>query len=164
VSVGEKLLVLCGLSFSTMLFFGCATASIVKVSDDTYIISKSDHSPGFGQSKALKGEVEAEANQFAAKLNKVAVPVSISSSPAFPLHFASVEYRFRVLEKNDPVAVRAATLPFPQEGNATANLSAQSDKPDDTYNALLKLDELKKRGVITQPEFDAEKKKILDRK
>ena len=34
---------------------------------------------------------------------------------------------------------------------------------DDLYEALLKLDDLRKKGILTDEEFQAEKKKVLSR-
>lgn len=36
------------------------------------------------------------------------------------------------------------------------------ETPDDVYTKILKLDDLRKRGLITDEEFDAEKKKLLE--
>jgi hypothetical protein len=43
-----------------------------------------------------------------------------------------------------------------------AEASAESDKPTDVYAELIKLDDLRERGILTQEEFDAEKKKLLE--
>ena len=37
----------------------------------------------------------------------------------------------------------------------------QTDRPKDMYAELLKLDDLRKRGILTDTEFDAQKKKLL---
>jgi hypothetical protein len=40
-----------------------------------------------------------------------------------------------------------------------------SEKPaaGDLYTELIKLDDLRKRGILTEEEFQAEKKKVLNR-
>ena len=38
----------------------------------------------------------------------------------------------------------------------------RSEKSQDVYAELLKLDDLKERGILTEAEFDAEKKKLLE--
>lgn len=43
------------------------------------------------------------------------------------------------------------------------NRPAQTGAPFDTYGELKKLDELRKTGVLTEEEFQAQKKKILER-
>ena len=52
--------------------------------------------------------------------------------------FAKVEYTFRLV---DP--------------------KTETGTPDDVYTKLLKLDDLRERGILTQEEFDQEKAKIL---
>ena len=96
------------------LLLGCAS-SIKQISSDTYIISKSDYSPGVGRSSSLRSAVLAEAHAMAVEQGKVAVPISVRSTPAYPFHLASFEYQFRVLDKNDPEAIRASQVPFPDE-------------------------------------------------
>jgi hypothetical protein len=50
----------------------------------------------------------------------------------------------------------------------TENIKADIHTIDDTerskdvYAELIKLDDLRERGILTQAEFDAEKKKLLD--
>ena len=41
---------------------------------------------------------------------------------------------------------------------------AQPEKAKDVYTELTKLDELRKKGIISEAEFDAQKKKILNEK
>lgn len=61
-----------------------------------------------------------------------------------------------------PIARKAGT------GESNANTSAlpstveQSEKRTDTYAELEKLNDLRERGIITDAEFDAEKKRVLD--
>ena len=38
----------------------------------------------------------------------------------------------------------------------------ESTKPKDTYTELIKLDDLHKRGILTDAEFEAQKKKLLE--
>lgn len=40
--------------------------------------------------------------------------------------------------------------------------NAQPESPKDVYTELTKLDDLRKRGIITEAEFEAQKKKILN--
>jgi hypothetical protein len=40
----------------------------------------------------------------------------------------------------------------------------QTDRPKDVYAELIKLDDLHKRGILTQAEFEAQKRKLLEGK
>jgi hypothetical protein len=44
-------------------------------------------------------------------------------------------------------------------GNAVTN--TQPEKTSDRYTELVKLDDLRKKGIISEAEFEAEKKKLL---
>ena len=52
------------------------------------------------------------------------------------------------------------------ESDVTSSLDAdgtdKAGEPDDVYTKLEKLSDLKDRGIITEEEFDAEKKKLLE--
>lgn len=147
---------------------GCANPGIVKISNDTYMLSREDHAGVFGNAGTLKAEVIRDANAFAEKLGKIAIPISQDSSPASAGHFASFEYQFRVVEKNDPEARRAALkrnsdFVIEKNENISANITNTdtSQKQTDVYGELIKLDDLKKRGIISDSEFEMQKQKLL---
>jgi len=52
-------------------------------------------------------------------------------------------------------------IPVPAKANADGEIGS-ADVADDVYTKLEKLNDLKDRGVITEEEFAAEKKKLLD--
>ncbi len=56
-------------------------------------------------------------------------------------------YQFKLVDKGDP---RAKRTPADDAG-----------KKQDVYAELTKLDDLRKKGILTQAEFDSEKKKLL---
>jgi hypothetical protein len=87
----------------------------IQISPDTYIITREDHRGIFGSLASLKAEVINEANAFAAKQGKVAVPISSHEKPLGngPAQWASFEYQFRVVDKNDPEVQRTSLLPRP---------------------------------------------------
>ncbi len=151
-------------TITTFFLCGCATSKIDQLSSDTYMISKADHSPGVGESRPLRKEVIAEAKAFAAKQGKVAVPVSIEASPAFPFHFASIKYQFQVFDKNDSEALRASEEPVPEGDFKKMQITPIVASKESSYDRLLKLNELKKKGIITQAEFNEQKKRILSEK
>ena len=113
-------------------------AGIVQVSDDTYRIERSDKGGIFGNAAELRKEVLREADAFAAEKGKVAEDVILNEIPMRMGRFAKVEYTFRLV---DP--------------------KTETGTPDDVYTKLLKLDDLRERGILTQEEFDQEKAKIL---
>lgn len=57
------------------LFLGCANPSIVKLSPDTYLLTKEDHAGIFGSMAKLKADVISQANTFAESQGKIAIPI-----------------------------------------------------------------------------------------
>lgn len=148
---------------------------VVQLSPDTYMITKEDHGGIFGSLAKMKVKVIKQANEFAASKGKIAIPLASSERPLGrgPAQWASFEYQFRVVDKDDPEAQRTSLVARPDvvvrvEGEKpppapAPTPAASSVREDDKYAKLLKLDDLRKRGIITEDEFKAEKKKILDK-
>ena len=74
-----------------------------------------------------------------------------------------------VPDQIEPEAARASVEPRPgrviedtESINADRNTMDQTEKTKDVYSELIKLDELRERGILTQAEFDAEKKELLE--
>lgn len=100
--------------FGVLVLQGCASVpGPIQISPDTYMITREDHRGIFGSLASLKAEVINEANQFAARQGKVAIPISSQERPLGrgPAQWASFEYQFRVVDKNDPEVQRTALLP-----------------------------------------------------
>jgi len=139
---------------------------IVQIAPDTYQISRTDHWGIFGNASKMKTAVLKEAQAFAESQGKVAVVQAIRELPMINgRNFASVEYTFFVLDKADAEAKRARLVREPdlvteQRLKVGTSPEQPATKPD-LYADLLKLDDLRKRGVITEVEFEQQKKKLL---
>jgi hypothetical protein len=132
------------------------------------MLSRTDKGGVFGNASAMKADVIREANEFAASQGKIAIPISLNESPMYIGHFASVDYQFRVVDESDPEARRINLVPRPnvviektEKTTMDVNTKDQTNRPKDIYPELLKLDDLRKRGILSQEEFDAQKKKLL---
>src|ERR1051326_4553371 len=100
--------------FSCLLIEACASSpGIVQLSRDTYLISKEDHAGIFGSLAKLKADTIREANEFAAKQGKIVIPISSKEKPVGmgPAQWATFEYQFRVVDRNDPEAHRTSLEP-----------------------------------------------------
>jgi len=145
---------------------GCATTAPIAMGNDTYMISQTSAGGLFKSMGSLKSEVITRANAFAASKGKVAVPVAATESPAIPgRQMPNFEYQFQLVDSADPRASGGSLVPradtvievhSPSPARATTPSSTK-----DVYTELLKLDDLKKRGLITDAEFSAEKAKLL---
>lgn len=147
----------------------CANAGVVEVAPDTFLLSKQDNAGIFGNFARFKTEVIQEANAFAKSRGKVAIPVTMNETEAAPGRFATFQYQFRLVDPSDPAAQRVTLTRQPDviiETSSRATADVTIRKPGqadgDLYDKLVRLDDLRKRGILTEAEFEAQKKKLLD--
>jgi Short C-terminal domain len=125
------------------ILVGCHSTGIVQTSPDTYKVSQKSAGGIFTDTAKLRDEVIQEANAFAASRGKIAVPIASHSEHPLVGGLPSFEYEFKLADKS------------PSEPVAT-------EKHGDLYVELLKLDDLRKKGLITDAEFEAQKQKLLN--
>ena len=87
-----------------ILLTGCATADIVPIGRDTYMISQMSAGGVFTNTSKLKSDVILRANAFADSKGKIAIPITSTMQPAIPGRMPSFEYQFRLVDKDDPRA------------------------------------------------------------
>ncbi len=117
-------------------------ADVVQISDDTFVIRRSDKGGLFGNTAKMRDKVIREADEFATEKGKVAETVTLSETGKGFLRFAKIEYTFR-LEDAEPT-------------------EKEKEKSIDLYSELKKLAELRDDGILTDEEFETQKKKLLD--
>ncbi len=154
------------LILSILLLVGCSNPGIVQISPDTYMPYREDHAGIFGSGSALKAGVIRDANQFAKKKGKVVIPISSQYKPVGyrPADWASFEYQFRVVSKDDPEYRRTSLIQRPDlvtDEHIDIDIQNENQEPKSGYSKLIQLDDLRKKGIITEDEFEAEKKEIL---
>jgi hypothetical protein len=135
-----------------MLVSGCANPGIIRLSSDTYMISREDHGGIFGNAANMKANVIRDANRFAAKQEKAVIPISTKERPMRswqPAGWATIEYQFKVVDKDDSRL---------KEDNKEVEM-----QPGEDLTAKLKtLNKLLADGLITQKEFAESKQRLLD--
>jgi hypothetical protein len=167
---------------AAVLFTGCATTEgtpvVTQLSPDTYMITIRARSSYFAMDKPkFTSQAVNHSLDYAASKGKVAVPITLRENTAGMFEdWVNVEYEFRLVDKNDPRANRnksdADQKPAPAKQPEPVKQPAPIKPPEpvtktdtrtkqDVYNDLLKLDDLRKKGIITQEEFEIEKKKLL---
>lgn len=57
----------------------------------------------------------------------------------------------------------SVTLVFKAVDTAEMDVAPEAGRSDDLYTSLVKLDDLRKKGILTDEEFQSEKKKVLNR-
>lgn len=156
--------------FLVLFIAGCSTPGPIRLSPDTYMIVREDHGGIFGSAAALKAGVIGDANAFAEAQGKIAIPLASHDKPMGngPAQWASFEYQFRVVDKNDPEARRTSLVPradvvVEKTEKVTMDVKSKDEtsRPKDIYAELLKLDDLHKRRILTDAEFEAQKAKLL---
>jgi hypothetical protein len=140
-------------------------SDVVELAPDTYSISRIDHAGVFGNAAKMQTAVIKEAQEFAASQGKVAVARHIQETPMMIGRFASIEYEFWVVDKNDP-ANRREDLHRDPDRVSSEHVQVDVAQKDggskkDLYDELLKLDDLHKRGILTDAEFEQQKQKLL---
>tara|TARA_R110002073_G_scaffold334835_1_gene525245 strand:+ start:413 stop:820 length:408 start_codon:yes stop_codon:yes gene_type:complete len=133
------------------------------------MITRIDKAGVFGNPSAVKAKIFEEAATFASTLGKVAIPISFDETTAGPGRFASFEYQFRVISKDDPEYKRVSLQPradqvFESKSVVDVNVREETESLEsesDLYNALLRLDDLRSKGILTEIEFQKQKTKLL---
>lgn len=148
----------------------CATSAIVPIGTDSYMIAQTSAGGVFKAMSSLKSEVIQRANAFAETKGMVAIPIAAKESPAYPGHMPSFEYQFRLVEKTDARATGAGMMPRADMvienkviAAAPRNIADPGTSKPDLYTELVKLDDLRKKGIINESEFQAQKAKLLSR-
>ena len=156
----------------------CMSPGIVKVSADTYKLSRADGGGVYADAAAMRASVMDEANAFARGQGMIAVPVAVREDTMRVGHLSTIDYEFRLVTPGEaasqPAASQHAASPPAAavrqtdavvEPRKTAAVDAPPTstagaKPE-LYTELVKLDELRRRGILTDEEFRAIKAKLI---
>jgi hypothetical protein len=148
---------------------------IVPLGHDTYALTRWAETGFTRNTEKLKTQALEDAAAYCAKLHKELKIVSTTTArPAIPLTgFAHAKVVFKALDANDPelhapvsAAAPSAAMPASAPGAATPAVAENAAPPTATdvlYSDLMKLDDLRKRGLLTEEEFQAQKKKLLEK-
>lgn len=162
---------LAGLAVIAVIVGACTTPGVVRLSGDAYRVSRADPG-GIADTAAMKSAAVADADAFARSRGMVAVPVATHEDTLRFGHLTTVDYDFRLVAQAEPstAATAAATAPIVATPVATeravaspepAPPAARSQARRDYYDELLRLDDLRKRGILTEDEFQTLKAKII---
>jgi len=137
----------------------------IQISTDTYLITEISRAGIFANLSKLKVKVLQQANDFAKKKGLVAVPVTYQEREAGgPGQWPKIDYQFKLVAADNPAAASAILMPRADvvvEAHQDSTVHAGGNS--DLYAELLKLDDLRKRGLLTDAEFEAQKKKLLEK-
>ncbi|WP_225318456.1 SHOCT domain-containing protein [Cellvibrio sp. KY-YJ-3] len=165
MKVLQNLLFIC---VSILQVSGCTSSNVIPTGPDTYMVSASG--AGFATA-GVREIVYQKANDFCASKGLVMVPVSFKAREGqLGRNPPSADLIFRALKPGAP-AIERPDITDANENIAVAQnikISVKGEeKPEtksDTYNDLLKLDDLRRRGILSEVEFEQEKTKLLQSK
>jgi hypothetical protein len=160
-----------GFAVVTLLIGACVSSGVsgvIRLSPDTYRLSRVDGGGRYADAAAMKASVINDANAFAQSQGKIAVPIATREETMRVGHLSTIDYEFRLAAPGGPAP--KPTQPV-QRADAVADQQAHkavdvqpAGKPEarpDLYTELIKLDDLRKRGILTEQEFQTLKAKLL---
>lgn len=96
-----------------------------------------------------------------------AIPIALEYRPAGgPGQWPAAEYQFRLVRPGGSEEVSLTPSPdisIEVKGVPTPPPSLQAPAPFDLYTEMMKLDDLRKRGILTEQEFEDQKSRLLSR-
>ncbi len=148
---------------------GYVQPEVVPAGQNIFMLQATSQVVGWGDLGEMKAAVYREAAAYAESRGKVFVPLSTNEANTAWGKKAFFELRFKLADKDSPEALNVNMVPRPdvviqkpETVSADTRTKDTTEKKPDMYAELLKLDDLRKRGIITEAEFMAEKKKLLE--
>ncbi|MFB2863411.1 SHOCT domain-containing protein [Aeromonas sp. MdU4] len=147
-----------------LLITACTSSGVIPIGPDTYTIgTTSELSPALAKKQAME-----EAVAYCRSHGKEIMPMQIqrgSHQDSFGDSLATFDYTFRCLDRSD------ASLGRPELKDPTIDVrldqniknTGSVESKSDLYTELKKLDQLKRDGILTENEFQEQKKKLLER-
>jgi len=132
---------------------------VVPQADGTYSITREAGTAFNRDTEKLKADVQEDATKFCAAQGKQLKVVSLTAEkPFFSTGYCKAKIVFKALAPGEAEVAEAVA------GSTGATATAPRPSPTgDLYADLIKLDDLRKKGILTEEEFQSEKKKVLDR-
>ncbi len=144
-------------------FASSAPPAPVSMGDNTWSITREASSAFHRDLDKLKSEATEQATKFCADQGKQMKVISLTGNvPVFAMGYAKAKIVFKALSPGDP----ELSVPVLVPGAPAQVIYAPVEKrltTDELYSELVKLDDLRKKGILTDDEFQAEKKKLLSR-
>jgi hypothetical protein len=143
-----------------LLLGGCASNSgVVPIGKDTFMVSR-QAATGFSGSGTLKAEAFQEADRYCRSNGKLLQVVSTyeAKPPYILANFPKAEIQFMCLDPKDAELNRPKLR---KEADSVVEIKEGNENTDDIYAELIKLDDLREKGILTEEEFVEQKKKVL---
>jgi hypothetical protein len=138
---------------------------------NTYIVTR-QAATGFSGAGTLKADAISEAAKFCAAQGKVLKVVAVTEAqpPYIFGNFPKAEVVFKALNPGDPELTSQSE--YDASGTqvrvgsslvdrSEVKVSVEHPDDEDIYTKLEKLDELRKKGILSEEEFQKEKERLL---
>jgi len=158
-----RLLVASALMFAAVTGWCASKSNLATLGENTYAITRTA-TTGFDRDVAkFKNEAEQDAAKFCADKGKVMKIISFTSDrPHLGGGYTWAKITFKALDAGDPGLQAAEATPAvvapPGETHVNSTFPTYAG---DLYTEILKLDDLRKRGLLTDKEFEQQKKRLL---
>lgn len=145
------------LALTTLNCFAASKSSLTPIGNNTFVIVR-EAKTGFDRdTERLKTLAKEDAVTYCESQHKLLKVVELTAEkPFFAMGYAKAKIVFKALDPTDPELVAVNAGP---PGTA----ARQESRTDSLYEELIKLDDLRKKGILTEEEFQSEKQKILNR-
>jgi len=140
-------------------------SSLTSMGDDTYAITRQASTAFERDTDELQNEAKADAARLCREKGKELKVISVTlDRPRFASGYAKATVVFKMLAAGDPALAENAPIVVEySRKNKPEKTEGAGSPTGDLYGDLLKLDDLRKRGILTDEEFKAEKQKVLNR-
>jgi hypothetical protein len=144
------------------------TLEIKAQGDNTYVLTRWA-STGFARNTdKLKERALADAQAYCDKLHRVLKVIDVTKHRPFipTTGFPYARVTFMALDPNDPILHAPASAPMAAPAQAWGAAPASSSPPTPTsalYSDLMKLEDLRQRGILTDDEFQKLKTRLINK-
>jgi hypothetical protein len=154
--------ILSGLTLCIALF-GCATKStVVDLGNGTYSVTRTGGNVLDRDTEAMAAKAKEDAaHACAAQGKQLRVLDVVVDKPFYTTGYASAKVVFKAVNPGEPLTSEPVAVAVAENRYAAPVAVNRTQATDDLYAQLTKLDDLRKKGILTDEEFQAEKKKIL---
>ena len=170
----RKLSCISSLTALALVISSCGTLpnpEVIPAGRDTYIVSAGGGLGWTTASEPVRKKVYKAANDYCAQRGLVMTPIHVEELAGVPgQHMAGVKLTFRAVPPGDVEDQRPNMRRDPdyilevrKDEAIRADQRVTVDSSGDLYTELKKLDDLKKDGIITDEEFQTQKKRLLSR-
>jgi hypothetical protein len=143
-----------------------AAGTFAELGDGTYSYIRESATTFARDIDKLAAEANEDVAKFCATKGKQPKVISITAhKPWMTLGIPKVTVLFKALDAGDPALLGNTAVPIVRAGKKSKTVEAVAPPvpANDLYSELLKLDDLRKKGILTEDEFKAEKTKVLNR-